>query len=57
MLNYFAVTVTKLWNGKKFLFSRKQVTTYLSEFQTKIYTLQTLPQGAYSQHFCQGSCL
>ena len=32
MLNCFALTVNRLQNDKKLLFSRKQVTTYLLEF-------------------------
>ena len=35
---------------RKFLFSRKQVTTYLLEFQ-RINTLPTLHQGVHSQRF------
>ena len=50
MLNCSALTVTRLWNDKKLLFSHEQVPTYLLEFRG-INTFHTLHQGVNSQHF------
>ena len=54
MLNCFALTVNRLQNDKKLLFSRKQVTTYLLEFR-RINTFYIHHQGVNSQCFCQES--
>ena len=54
MLNYFALTVTGVQNDKKLLFSHKQVTTYLLEFE-RINTFHILHQGANSHCFHQES--
>ena len=49
MLNYFALTVTTLYNGKKLLYSLKQETTYLLAFR-RIDAFHILHQGVNSQH-------
>ena len=50
MLNCFALTVTRLYNDKKLIFSRKQVTTYLLEF-SRINTFHFIKVLINTFHF------